>query len=142
MPVFAERYTSNCPRCEAPIALPRRSPLGTFEGHPSQPNPVWPINLLCIQTGQVSAYPLDKFRRERVQKPDQNRQTVVLWQIESPCAHESCRNRLFLYAWYRGDVSEEEMLNSAIHAKPKRRCGEHEFEWDTAKASVQKFDIW
>jgi hypothetical protein len=139
---FVERYMSEDSRCARPIALPHRSPLGTFEGQQDQPNPVWPISLLCIETEQVFEYPLEAFRRHTVETQGRDPQTDVMWQIESPCAHRNCRSRLFLYSWCRGDVSAEEILDKAIRATAKRRCGEHEFEWDTAKVGVEKFDIW
>ena len=142
MLVFAERYMSECPRCGRPIALPHRSPLGTFEGQPDQPAPAGLINILCIERGQVFEYPLGAFHRNHVPTQGRNPQTDVTWWIESPCAHESCPNSYSIFAWYRGDVSEEEILNKATHAIPKKLCVGHEFGWSNAKATVKKFDIW
>lgn len=142
MTVFAERYMSKCPRCGRPIALPHRSPLGTFEGQLRQPIFADPINILCIESEQVFEYPLAAFHPNRVPTQGRNPQTDVLWWIESSCAHKNCRNTYSISAWYRGDVSAEEILDKAIRATAKRRCGGHGFEWGSARTTVKKFDIW
>jgi hypothetical protein len=139
---FAERYMSDCPHCGRPIALPHRSPLATFGGQPDQPPPAGLINILCIERGLVFEYPLEVLRRKHVPTQGRDLGTDVMWRVESPCAHKNCSNPLTIYSWCRGDVSETEMLDSAIRATAKRHCGEHEFGWNSAKATVKKFDVW
>ena len=142
MSVFAERYMSDCPHCGRPIALPHQSPLGKFEGQPDQHVPAGLINILCIERGQVFEYRLEALRRRSVETQGRSPHTDVMWWIESPCAHGNCPSIYSIFAWYRGDVSAEEIVDGAIHATPKRHCGEHEFEWGSAKSTVKKFDIW
>ena len=142
MTEFAERYMSQCPHCGEPIALTHRSPLGTFEGQVRQPSSQQPVNILCVQTGQMFEYGFEAFRRRHVERQGRSSQTDVTWQIESPCKHQGCQTNYIVYAWFQGDVTEEEMLDSAIRGKPKRSCIGHEFEWDTERATVKKFNIW
>jgi hypothetical protein len=44
--------------------------------------------------------------------------------------------------WYRGDVTADEILDSAIHAKPKIACLGHDLELVRKRMKVEKFPIW
>lgn len=139
---FRAVYTADCLLCGAPTVLPHQSSLGTFRGQLCQPNPVWPIKLLCVVTAQVCEHPFDKFRRRDLETPYRTPQTVVLWQVECECARENCGRKFTLYAWYREDMSKEDLIAVAVRAKANLHCDGHDLVRDPKKVAIVKVDIW
>jgi hypothetical protein len=115
-PRYADVFCIQCPLCDASIVLPRQSPLGKYEDQWYRPTGAWPITLLCIRSEQTCECSRVMIRRELLEKPGQDSEGMVLWEIACGCAHEDCKRQNDIYAWYRRGDHDVELKEEKIRA--------------------------
>jgi len=106
-----------CLGCVKFSFLPRRSPLGIFEGLESQPTAEWPALFLCGVCGHKSEcfVPFDDCATPDSPLPD-------LWRIESMCDHKNCRRNRAIYTTYAQDSPEQDVRRLIIRLGVQLLC--------------------
>ena len=122
MILVRDAYRFPCPLCKVSIILPRRSPLGIYEGQQCQPTSEWPIQLLCILRGRVCKCIGENLRRSLEPLPDQSLQLASLWQIDCECASEGCGRHSSIYTWWLESAAASNIVSAAIEAEPIIAC--------------------
>ncbi len=108
------------------IPLPRRSPLGIFEGQYSLSMGDWPATLLCLRHGRSFSHWADSVRLETEVRV-RNRPVPSLWKIECECAHENCGKPHAIYTARAPDWAT--ILARILGTKPTVPCGDHSLVW-------------
>lgn len=137
MATFQWVFQFRCPQCGESILLPRRSPLGIYEGQQYLTTPMWPITLLCRLRVPVYECLADGIDLDPVYRPDPSLPKICLWEIEAECAHEGCRLRHCIYAKYQPDKTTQDVIGSVLKANPKIPCsGDHDLVFSSEKMKV------
>ena len=96
-----------CPgkHCPGKTVLPRRSPLGTFEGLPCPTKDAWPALFLCRRCDLLTVGYDDKTHQDSLALQGPIPAIPLgLWRVAFECAHENCGEPYALYArWITGD---------------------------------------
>jgi hypothetical protein len=129
---FPRVYSVNLD-CNAPgqeylchIPLPRRSPLGIFEGQHNLSIGDWPATFLCLLHARSFFRLADSVRHETEVRV-RNRPVPSLWRIECECAHENCGRPHTIYTARAPDWNT--IVRLILERDPTVSCGAHSLVW-------------
>ncbi len=95
--ISQERLYCPKPHCKGTIVLPRRSPLGNFQGLDDLPKGIWPATFLCPVCGQEFVGFLDNIQNE-VPWTDPSSKIDDLLQVEYEYAQDNFVLRKVIFA--------------------------------------------
>ena len=108
------------------VPLPRRSPLGIYEGLRYRTTGEWPATFVCLRHGHTFACSPDNVHVE-VEMRGLGQPVSPLWKIESRCAHEDCGR---LHTFYTGRMPDwAAIVERIVKIQPHVACGDHGLLW-------------
>jgi hypothetical protein len=135
-------YCFACPLCSESIALPRQNHLGKYVDLRYQPSGEWPITLLCSRYARLSEVPPESIRLETRVALGPISGPMVLWRIESECAHENCGANYAIYTTSYADESTEGVMRFLSDANPVIDCvGDHRLEFSLDRMKAEKLEF-
>ena len=118
------------------IPLPRRSPLGRYEGFEYLPSHDWQGYFLCLRHARVYVCSPRKIHLE-MQVRDPGQPVSPLWKIDAICGHDRCG---VVRTIYTAKMPDWTLIEERIHmTHPKLACEGHDFAWDTGTMRATEF---
>jgi hypothetical protein len=125
------RYSLRC-QCGERIPLPRRSPLGIFEGQVAEANlQRWPLRFVCQNCGLASVHEVQEIDQEERGRPDLFDSEHNLWHVQILCDHRQCGTHYTIYTQVPTNAGRDDVLYVLQHAKRPVTCGETDHVFDT-----------